>query len=581
MKLDVKSKLAGILVPVFALRHDDDLGIGDTTAMASAVEFCSRHKIGVLQILPINETGGDNSPYSAISSIALDPVLLTITPNAVPGLTEEDFAAHVKPDTLTELRQGRIDYPRVKALKTQLLRLAFANFERDGLSKDADRTGEFTNFLKENESWLGPYTLFRALVNEHNGNACWTQWEEKFRDYDSAKQQANQGENKKRFDEERRFWAYVQWLAWGQWNDVRLLADEMGVKLMGDIPFGVSRYSADVWSNRALFILDWSCGAPPETFFEADPFTTKWGQNWGMPYYNWQANQKENFQWWRQRIHYLVKLFHYYRIDHVLGFFRVYCFPWIPERNQEFLDLTEEEAKARCDGRLPGFKPRPDQPEKNAQQNCVDGEAILRVLMDASGDAGIVAEDLGVVPDYVRPLLKKLGIAGFTIPIFERDRKTGEYTPAKTLPELTLVTYATHDHQPIASFYEGLVAWWKGPDGERGWREMQQLARFLKRDPEQPATEFTDDLHLSFLTTLLNTPCWLAVLMITDLLGTKQRFNEPGSAGDANWSQRLECSLDCFESHPRYADKIQALENLIKETSRVPAAHIVMPSFKR
>src|ERR1700733_6215308 len=121
MKLDVKNKLAGLLVPVFALRHEHDLGIGDTTAMAKAVEFCSRHKIGVLQILPINETGGDNSPYSAISSIALDPALLTVASFAVPGLTEADFQSVATPAVLAELRQGPVQYPQVKALKNSLL----------------------------------------------------------------------------------------------------------------------------------------------------------------------------------------------------------------------------------------------------------------------------------------------------------------------------------------------------------------------------------------------------------------------------------------------------------------------------
>ena len=426
------------------------------------------------------------------------------------------------------------------------------------------------------EPWLPAYTLFRTLVDEHDGNTCWTQWRQEYQDYNSARNLSVSKENKERFEQEQRFYAYVQWIAWGQWGDVRAIANEVGVKLMGDIPFGVGRYSSDVWSRRDLFDLDWSCGAPPEKYLPCDPFTEKWGQNWGMPYYAWSEHKKENFAWWRQRIAYLIKLFHCYRIDHVLGFFRVYAFPWIPERNHEFMDLTEEEAEEKCDGKLPGFKPRPDEPEENGEENCAEGEEILKVLMDASDNAALVAEDLGVVPDYVRPLLKSLGIAGFTIPIFERDEETKELTPKEELPELTLATYGTHDHQPIASFYDGLIEWWHGSDGDNGWKETQRLMRFLDLDAENPPPTFTDELHKAFLKTLLSTPCWLTVLMITDLLGTRQRFNEPGSAGEANWSQRLQFPIDHYDFETKFADKIETFAELIKETNRVPHSHAAM-----
>src|SRR5262249_28222171 len=144
--------------------------------------------------------------------------------------------------------------------------------------------------------------------------------------------------------------AYVQWLAYRQWGDVKSYADEKNIRLMGDIPFGVSRYSADVWGQRELFDLSWSGGGPPETFFQGDPFVTRWGQNWGIPLYNWEEHERENYKWWRRRVHGLTKLFHYFRIDHVLGFFRIYSFPWIPERNWEFTDLTEAEAKEKTKG---------------------------------------------------------------------------------------------------------------------------------------------------------------------------------------------------------------------------------------
>jgi 4-alpha-glucanotransferase len=362
-------------------------------------------------------------------------------------------------------------------------------------------------------------------------------------------------------------------VAFSQWDDVRKHADEKGVQLMGDLPFGVSRYSADVWAEQKLFDLDWSCGAPPETYFQGDVFVQKWGQNWGMPLYRWSEHKRENYAWWRQRVKEITRFFHYFRIDHVLGFFRVYAFPWIPERNHEFVNLTAKQAALLTKGRLPQFLPRSDEEEEDAQENCKEGEAILKVLIEAAGPSGIVAEDLGMVPDYVRPLLQEIGIPGFAIPIFERDEEDHSFKPKESLPVLSLATYGTHDHQPIASFYKALVEWWHGADGadgRQGWLEVQRLMVFLGLDETNPPITFTKELHEVFMRCLLETPCWLALLMITDLLGTTQRFNEPGMSGDYNWSQRLDRELSLYEQDSQFAPEIQKFAELIEETHRAP-----------
>jgi len=565
MKLDFTKKLAGILVPVFALRHEKDLGIGDTLAMMHAIDFCARYKIGVLQILPINETGEDNSPYNAISSIALDPVLITTLPGQVPGLNEVDFNELATPDVVSQLRESTVKYPRVKALKIELLRKSFAHFQNIHLQKDTEEAQALRQFCNENESWLPSYTLFRALVDVNGGNSCWTQWNEEERDYKIV---SSSVDSKKRFQEDQNFWVFVQFVAWTQWERVKKHADSNKVALMGDIPFGVSRDSADVWAHSELFDLAWSGGVPPERFFKADPFTEKWGQNWGFPCYRWYKNESENYEWWRERVKYTVKLFHYYRIDHVLGLFRIYCFPWLPEQNSEFLGLTAREAAERCDGRVPQFLPRPDEPESNAEENCKDGERVLKILQDASGDAGIVAEDLGIVPSYVVPLEKKLGIAGFTIPIFERDPLTGEYFAKEKLNPLSLATYSTHDHPSIHSFYNGLIEMSHGEDSKKGQKELQQLMQFLGRNPENPPAEFDEELLVCFMKTLLESPCWLTVMMITDLLGTTQRFNVPGLASSSNWSQRMSEPINSYETNSSYSNKIKSFASLIEDTGR-------------
>ena len=132
------------------------------------------------------------------------------------------------------------------------------------------------------------------------------------------------------FSTRQNFFRYVQWVADEQWRAVSRFAGERGVGLMGDIPFGVSYYSADVFSAARTFPLDWSGGAPPEPYFKDDEFTHKWGQNWGIPLYRWAGNAAHNFAWWRQRVRGVQRFFHIFRIDHVLGFYRIYAFPWRP-----------------------------------------------------------------------------------------------------------------------------------------------------------------------------------------------------------------------------------------------------------
>jgi len=158
-------------------------------------------------------------------------------------------------------------------------------------------------------------------------------------------------------------------------------------------------------------------------------------------------------------------------------------------------------------GDLPHFKPRDDEPEEFAEKNCAGGEKLLKMLMDASGQSGIVAEDLGTVPEYVRPLLKKLGIAGFVIPIFERVEEDKSFKAKESLSELGLATYGTHDHMPIARFYEDLVKWWHSKDdGEEGWLEVQRLMKFLGIETDTPPLELTPSCTRSFSPPYLKLP---------------------------------------------------------------------------
>ncbi|MCX7886112.1 MAG: 4-alpha-glucanotransferase [Verrucomicrobiae bacterium] len=544
MKLNPDHKLAGLLVPVFAIRRDGDLGIGDTTAVKETIDWCAEHGFGVLQLLPITETGPDHSPYNAISALALDPTTITTTPDSLPGLSTEDFH-RLTADTDTA---GPVNYPRVKTLKQKLLRAAFHQAETP------------KSFLDANP-WLDDYTLYRALLDLNGGNDNWETWPKEHRSPATARKKLGL-----HLREARRFYAFVQYIAHKQWLDVRRHAESRGVALMGDIPFGVSRTSADVWANRHLFDLHWSGGAPPEPHFQPDPFTAKWGQNWGIPLYRWNTHRREQFAWWKLRIRKTAEIFHLFRIDHVLGFYRIYAFPWLPRDNAANLNRNTEP--------LPRFFPHPDDTPAHKRINCRHGESLLKMIQLAAGDTVVVAEDLGVVPDYVRPNLLKLGIPGFKVPYWERNPDY-TYIDGTKYPRLSVVTPATHDHEPLVVRWQKM---WQAHDEASAkadhhnahvtWLELQRFVAWAGLDTSNIPRDFTPQLHEAFCRRVLESNSWLAIFMVTDVFALPLRFNVPGSFADANWSARLPRPIR--ELDP---EKAKRFALLIRESNRLPPRH--------
>ena len=309
---------------------------------------------------------------------------------------------------------------------------------------------------------------------------------------------------------------------------------------MGDIPFGVSYYSADVFSRRDEFALDWSGGAPPEPYFKDDEFTQKWGQNWGIPLYRWDVMRTRNFAWWRQRVRGVRKIFHVFRIDHVLGFYRIYAFPWRPERNAEFLPLSWDEMRERTGGAIPQFSPRDDSTWENCEANRREGEEYLRMVLEESGETRVVGEDLGTVPHYVRPSLRSLGIAGFQDSAVGELRRRPRQSRAASMNALSVATYATHDHKPLRALWEEALE--KSSPNERAGAR-----RICARSPSSPgspppeeATDFERDFYPPMMDALFRSESWIAIVMITDLLARKDRFNVPGTAARSNWSRRMQ-----------------------------------------
>jgi 4-alpha-glucanotransferase len=590
MQISPEKPIAGLLAPLFALRRHGDLGIGDVGALREFIDWAARRGFRLVQLLPINETGNDHSPYNAISSVALDPQTIEITPEALPDLTREAIGKVLENIDLDLLRAGPVIYREVKPLKLRLLARAFDAFSQTCLASDDERARAFHGFCEAEAEWLDAYSLFRVLMDENGGSEDWEKWPPSVRDLPAALGWLSQlpAAEQQRIERARLEAKYRQWIAWTQWRQIKIHAEARGVALMGDIPFGVSLCSADTWAHRGFFDLEWFGGCPPERILlEVDAFTRKWGQNWGIPLYRWDALRADDFSWWRRRVRKVRDVFHLYRIDHVLGVFRIYAFPWKPQRNAEFLPLSEEEAAERTGERLPHFIPHDDETPGHRAANRAQGEEILRVLIEESGEHRLVGEDLGVVPPYVRPCMAGLGIAGFKIPQWEATPE-GPLIPGSEYERLSLATFATHDHEPIRPMWENWMAaiaaaehggsesW---PARDKAWFECRQLAAWCGF--EVPSiTAWSDEIHAALLAALLRCDAWLAVMMITDLFASTQRFNIPGALSDANWSQRLVGTPKEWDADPAIAPRVERIATLLRETGRAGEASERLPGSR-
>ncbi|HJY52886.1 MAG TPA: 4-alpha-glucanotransferase [Candidatus Udaeobacter sp.] len=565
MNLSPENKIAGVLVPLFALRREDDLGIGDLGALREFIDWIAEIGFKLVQLLPINETGGDNSPYNAISAMAIEPTTLHLAPNLPEDLTPEDFNNLLARVDIASLRRGAVKYRNVKKLKRTLLEKSFANFSVHAGEK---RRLEFQKFCEEENAWLRDYAFFRALMEENHDSAAWNRWPAQHQSIERARSWMREAPPSRQavLTGRQEFFSYVQWVAHQQWRAIKSHAEERGVALMGDIPFGVSYYSADVFARPDEFMLDWCGGAPPEPHFKDDAFTQKWGQNWGIPLYRWEKMRTNNFAWWRQRVRSIRNVFHVFRIDHVQGFYRIYAFPWRPGKNKKFLPLDLHQMLERTEGRAPHFVPRDDETFENREANKHEGGEYLRVVLDEAGATRVVGEDLGVVPDYVRPNLRSLGIAGFKIPQWEVHG--GTVIAGHKYERISVATYATHDHKPLRALWEEAFEYTTATS-EQSRFDLLKIAVFAGFDVRIDQIDFDKNFYPAILEALFKSESWIAVVMITDLLARKYRFNVPGTKANLNWTRRMQRSIAELRSSRKEQKRMRLIHELLKRTGRV------------
>nr|MDQ3071219.1 4-alpha-glucanotransferase [Acidobacteriota bacterium] len=345
------SRIAGVLLPLFSMRSGRSWGVGEFGDLAPFTVWMREAGLSLLQLLPLNEmSAGQNSPYSAMASGALDPVF--ISPDAITEFAQaggrEALPAEARQALEAARASAQIDFDAVRAAKRAAFDLAWQAFRG---------SETFDAFVERERAWLDDYVIFRALADSHGPD--WQRWPAPLRMRDPGALDAARRALAGRV----RFYAWLQWIAASQWQAARDDAHANGVEVFGDLPFMVNTASADVWSRQQEFMLDASVGTPP------DPFSAT-GQDWGVPVYRWPEIAQGGFQWLAARGARAAALYDGFRVDHLVGFYRTFV---RPGRGEPYF--------------LPALP----------HEQVAQGERIMRMFLDTG--AAITAEDLGTVPD--------------------------------------------------------------------------------------------------------------------------------------------------------------------------------------
>ena len=468
-------KGAGTAIPVFSLRSEDDFGVGEFYDLKKMVDWAAATGQSILQLLPINDTTmlhtwEDSYPYNPNSTFALHPQFLHLPAVGV----KEDEAYKALQAELNALDQ--IDYERVNNAKLEYLHQAF-----DKTFKKLSAKKDYQEFVDKNAHWLLPYAAF-CVLRDMNGTPDFSQWKG-YAKYSKKKVAAFCEENKAEID----FWCFVQYHLDLQLSEVCAYAHSKGVVFKGDLPIGISRTSVDAWLYPELFHMDSQAGAPPDAF-SAD------GQNWGFPTYNWEKMAEDGYAWWKARFAKMAEYFDVFRIDHILGFFRIweiplwsksgldgYFSPALPypahELQHQGFDVNNGELFLQDPRQTGHYHPKIGARDTHSYY-CLDAyrrgafdrlyddffyrrnnefwkdKAMqkLPALLDSTGMLAC-GEDLGMIPATVPQVMSDLRILSLEI---QRMPKSVEETFAHpaNYPYLSVCTTSTHDMNPIRAWWE-------------------------------------------------------------------------------------------------------------------------------
>jgi 4-alpha-glucanotransferase len=312
---NINWKAAGVAIPVFSLRSKNSFGTGEFTDLKLLVDWAKAIGLKMIQLLPVNDTMStftwrDSYPYSAISAFALHPMLINL--EAVAGKENAQLVKALSSKQKQLNKLATVDYEEVVKIKMDAIRQLYL-LQKENFRDDLN----YMNFFELNRHWLEPYAAF-VYLRDKNKSADFNSWKTN-RMYNESEIQQLISPEQPYYDEIGTHY-FTQYHLHLQLKEATGYAHKHGVILKGDIPIGISRKSADAWVEPGLYHMDEQAGAPP------DAFTAK-GQNWGFPTYNWEAMQKDGFTWWRRRFDQMSNYFDAFRIDHILGFFRIWSIP--------------------------------------------------------------------------------------------------------------------------------------------------------------------------------------------------------------------------------------------------------------
>ena len=343
-KPDTQSRLIGTVIPVGALKTEKSLGVGEFPDLAEFGELCVKMGIGLIQLLPVNDTGYQSSPYSALTAFGLHPLYLRI------GNLPESAAFGTDIEAIREknVNAARFSHGALLRDKMDLLKKIFDDNKKGICSSPALKA-----WIEENP-WVKPYAVFRQL-KEANSEKSWREWDGQ---NGQSGQTAEAININALWDDpslagEHLFWAWIQQALDAQFSAAVASLADLGIVLLGDLPILMNEDSCDVWAHPENFNLDMSAGAPPDMYSPE-------GQNWGFPIYNWEEQSKDGYSWWKARLKAAEKYYHAYRIDHVLGFFRIWASrrednsallgrytPFLPAGQKDFKKLDFDESRVR------------------------------------------------------------------------------------------------------------------------------------------------------------------------------------------------------------------------------------------
>ncbi len=515
---------AGINVPLFSLRSAHGWGIGELPDLATVGTWMAEARLDRLMLLPLGTMPhGQTSPYSAVSTLAIDPIYI--------GLRDlSDFERAGGVDALSSDAREALDaarastlvwYDKVRVAKDEALRLAFDAFVASEWEPRTARAEGLAAYIEHERWWIDDYALFLALRDAH-GRVSWRDWPAPMAErHDEALHEA-----RARLWRDVVFHQYAQWIAEAQWQRARAEVHARGIGLFGDLPFVAGTDSPEIWANAGEFRLDVSTGVPPDAFSAT-------GQDWGLPTYRWDVIAAGGYAWHRQRARRMAALFDGLRVDHVIGLFRTYGRPLVGD---------------------PFFTPA-DEPAQIAQ-----GRALMQML--AESGLTLIAEDLGVTPDFVRESLAALGIPGCKVMRWERDWHApgAPFFPPESYAERSATMTGTHDTEPLRT-------WWETTsDDERG-----ACLRILTDAPaggDGTVPPWSDALRDALLRAAYRAGSCDLFMPIQDVFGWPDRVNVPGTVGPHNWTWCLPWPVERLADLPESVERAAFLRRLAQDTGR-------------